>query len=168
MNRRIWFDRRFELGIPAAALPDLIERLRGTPPRLAERSALASPAQLTQRFDGGWSIQEHVGHILDLEALWLGRVDDLEAGAEILRAADLENRATWEAHHNDRSLDTLLDAFRSARDDLVRRVSSMARTSPERTALHPRLMQPMSLADLCFFVAEHDDHHLAAITERLS
>lgn len=34
-----------------------------------------------------------------------------------------------------------------------------------RTAAHPRLGQPMSVVDLCFFVAEHDDHHLATITE---
>jgi hypothetical protein len=32
------------------------------------------------------------------------------------------------------------------------------------TAHHPRLEQPMTVVDLCFFVAEHDDHHLAAIT----
>ena len=34
-----------------------------------------------------------------------------------------------------------------------------------RTALHPRLRQPMSVVDLCFFVAEHDDHHLRTIKE---
>ena len=34
-----------------------------------------------------------------------------------------------------------------------------------RTALHPRLRQPMSVTDLCFFVAEHDDHHLQTIEE---
>ena len=34
-----------------------------------------------------------------------------------------------------------------------------------RTSLHPRLRQPMSVVDLCFFVAEHDDHHLRTIDE---
>jgi predicted short-subunit dehydrogenase-like oxidoreductase (DUF2520 family) len=33
-----------------------------------------------------------------------------------------------------------------------------------RTSLHPRLKRPMRLIDLCFFVAEHDDHHLAIAT----
>ena len=36
-----------------------------------------------------------------------------------------------------------------------------------RTALHPRLLTPMRVIDLCFFVAEHDDHHLARIWELL-
>jgi hypothetical protein len=31
------------------------------------------------------------------------------------------------------------------------------------TALHPRLKIPMRIVDLAYFVAEHDDHHLATI-----
>ena len=34
-----------------------------------------------------------------------------------------------------------------------------------RSALPPRLNVPMRLVDSMLFVAEHDDHHLAAITE---
>jgi len=32
-------------------------------------------------------------------------------------------------------------------------------------ALHPRLKTPMRTMDLFLFVAEHDDHHLAKISE---
>jgi hypothetical protein len=32
-----------------------------------------------------------------------------------------------------------------------------------RAALHPRLKTPMRLVDHLYFVAEHDDHHLAYI-----
>ena len=34
-----------------------------------------------------------------------------------------------------------------------------------RTSLHLRLKQPMRLVDHLYFVAEHDDHHLAKIGE---
>jgi hypothetical protein len=34
-----------------------------------------------------------------------------------------------------------------------------------RSMLHPRLKTPMRLVDHLFFVAEHDDHHLAKIWE---
>ena len=34
--------------------------------------------------------------------------------------------------------------------------------------LHPRLKQPMRLVDHLYFVAEHDDHHLAKIWEMIS
>jgi hypothetical protein len=33
--------------------------------------------------------------------------------------------------------------------------------------LHPRLKQPMRLVDHLYFVAEHDDHHLATIREMM-
>ena len=118
--------------------------------------------------DGGWSIQEHVGHLADLEGLWLGRLDDFEAGLATLRPADLENRATWDAEHNARAVGDLLEEFRTQRAELVSRVESMDDEQLATTALHPRLDQPMTVIDLAFFVAEHDDHHLAAITELLS
>jgi hypothetical protein len=33
--------------------------------------------------------------------------------------------------------------------------------------LHPRLKQPMRLVDHLYFVAEHDDYHLARIWEMI-
>ena len=33
------------------------------------------------------------------------------------------------------------------------------------TARHPRLKKEMRVLDLAFFIAEHDDHHLARISE---
>jgi len=34
-----------------------------------------------------------------------------------------------------------------------------------KSALHPRLKTPMRTIDLFLFLAEHDDHHLARISE---
>jgi len=31
-------------------------------------------------------------------------------------------------------------------------------------SVHPRLQQPMRLVDSLYFVAEHDDHHIAKIS----
>ncbi len=168
MSRRIWFDRRFQLGLPIDSFVDVLERLRGTPLRLEERASRASEGILTVRVDRGWSIQEHVGHLADLEELWLGRLDDFEAGLATLRPADLENRATWDAEHNARAVGDLLREFRTRRAELVSRVESLGDEQLAITALHPRLDQPMTVVDLAFFVAEHDDHHLAALTELLA
>jgi uncharacterized damage-inducible protein DinB len=165
MQRRVWFDRRFVLGLPPEALPDIVERLRGTPPRLEERVAGLTPSLLTAREDRRWSIQENVGHLGDLERLWLGRLDDFAAGRPTLRAADLQNRVTWDADHNTRELAGLLREFRQLRSELVARIEALAPDELSREAAHPRLGQPMTVVDHCFFVAEHDDHHLAAITQ---
>lgn len=165
VERRRWFERRFPTGQSAAALPDLLERLRGTPWRLEERTGTLVLADLTRRVDGAWSIQENAGHLLDLEVLWQGRLDDFLAGADTLRPADLQNRATEEADHNARSLEGLLEGFRAARAVTVSILESMTAEDRRRVARHPRLDQPMTVADLAHFVAEHDDHHLARITE---
>jgi DinB superfamily len=77
--------------------------------------------------------------------------------------ADLENRKTHEAAHNDRPISDILAEFSAARLRIVERLARMTPAELARTALHPRLRQPMSVVDLCFFVAEHDDHHLRTI-----
>jgi uncharacterized damage-inducible protein DinB len=162
---RRWFDRKFELGLGPEAAPELLERLKRTPERLADAVRGLPPEVLTRRLDGKWSIQENAGHLLDLETLWDQRLDDYNAGAPELHPADLENRKTHEAAHNDRPMADILADLSSIRLRIVERLTRMSPAELARTALHPRLRQPMSVVDLCFFVAEHDDHHLRTIDE---
>lgn len=165
--RQPWFERRFSFDLPVSAAPGLLERLRGTAPRLDHRLARVAPARLTARYENRWTIQENVGHLGDLEPLWMSRVEDLAMGRPTLHPADLENRQTHEAHHNDHPLTDLLDRFRIAREDLVSQLESADEADWLRAALHPRLRSPMRLLDLAFFIAEHDDHHLATISDLL-
>ena len=163
-----WFDRKFTFDLPPSVLPSVVERLRGTPARLEERLGSVEPALLVSRpADGSWSIQENAGHLLDLEPLWKGRIEDFLDRKEALREADLSNRGTHEAGHNDRALRAILLEFRRDRDSMVGLLESLDEGQAARTALHPRLRQPMRLIDHAVFVAEHDDHHLARITRLL-
>jgi len=158
-----WFDRAFTLDTRITEKEALFRRLREAPARAA-RVLQALPADLVRTRPGErWSIAEHVGHLADLEPLWLGRVQDVLEGRERLRDADLENRATWEANHNERDVEEIVADFVRLRGALVDTVSALDDARLQRSALHPRLEQPMSILDLCFFVAEHDDHHLAMI-----
>lgn len=159
-----WFERRFVFNLEVAHAPLLLERLRGTPARLEERMASLDASTCTRSRQGHWSIQEHAGHLLDLEPLWYGRIDDFLEGVERLRPADLQNRATYEARHNERPLPDLLAAFRTHRAALVARLEPFEASDLLRTARHPRLDQPMRMLDHLYFVAEHDDHHLARIS----
>jgi uncharacterized damage-inducible protein DinB len=168
MTTRRWFDRKFELGLAPDAAHEILERLRRAPERLAD-AVRGLPAEiLTRKPDGKWSIQENAGHLLDLESLWDQRLDDYDAGATDLHPADLENRKTHEARHNDRPISEILAGCSAVRGRIVDRLSRMTPDQLARTALHPRLRQPMSVVDLCFFVAEHDDHHLRTIGEMTS
>jgi uncharacterized damage-inducible protein DinB len=167
IHREPWFQRRFSFDLPVAAAPGLVERLRGTPARLEHRLAGLAVSQLTLRHGRKWSIQENAGHLGDLEPMWMARVEDLARGRDALEAADLENRRTNEARHNDHLLAEILATFRTARADLVRQLENADETDWSRSAVHPRLQTPMRLLDLAFFIAEHDDHHLATITDLL-
>jgi uncharacterized damage-inducible protein DinB len=124
-----------------------------------------SPEVLTRREDSSWSIQEHIGHLLDLDELHTGRLDDYLANAEVLRPADTENKRTWQANHNVRGSDFLVQQFRREREAFIERLETWDPARVGQSALHPRLKQPMRVIDMAFFVAEHDDHHLTRMTE---
>ena len=164
-ERTRWFSRTFTFDAPPTIFASLVERLRGTPARLEERLRGVSHDLLVARPDDAWSIQENAGHLRDLEPLWAGRLDDFEAGAERLRATDLQNRRTHDAHHNAEALEEILGAFRRDRGAFVSRLEGYDDAFIVRSALHPRLSQPMRVIDHALFVAEHDDHHLATIAE---
>ncbi|HWY43597.1 MAG TPA: DinB family protein [Candidatus Sulfotelmatobacter sp.] len=159
----LWFERKFDFSFSADIFPNLCVRLRGTPARLEEMLRGRSRDLLVVRRSEKWSAQEHAGHLLDLEALWSARVDDFVEGKPQLSVADLQNRKTHEANHNARTIEELLAEFRNARISLVVKLDALEPALFERTLLHPRLKQPMRLVDHLYFVAEHDDHHIAKI-----
>jgi uncharacterized damage-inducible protein DinB len=161
----VWFERKFEFTFPLEQYPNVCVRLRGTPARLEEMLRGAPHGVLIRKPEGKWSAQEQAGHLLDLEPLWLARVEDFFADGDSLTAADLTNRKTDEANHNTRDLNALLAEFRTARTRLVDRLAKLQAVDIAQTKLHPRLKQPMRLVDHLYFVAEHDDHHLAKIWE---
>jgi uncharacterized damage-inducible protein DinB len=164
----IWFERKFEFSFPVELYPNLLARLRGTPARLEETVRSRSHKTLTRKPEEKWSAQEHAGHLLDLEPLWLARVGDYMADSKELAAADLLNRKTDEAHHNARPLKQILAEFRAAREELLTQVAELEASLFARSIPHPRLKTPMRLVDHLYFVAEHDDHHLARIWELLN
>lgn len=183
-----WMERKFHFQVEENILPAIRERLLGTIPRLEFKLRDTSLSYLHQtkhveenlrrtfpstevqkrRIDGKWSIREQVGHLIDLEELWQGRIEDLRQGETVLRAWDLVNRQTFEAGHNERPLKDLLDHFTTIRRQTLAQIEEVDEALLFRTALHPRLQQPMHLQDLLLFVAEHDDHHLAMISYLLA
>ena len=160
-----WFERKFDFTFPVEQYPNLCVRLRGTPVRLEEMLRGIVRDVFIAKPGDAWSAQEHAGHLLDLEPLWMARVDDFLTDGDTLTVADLSNRKTDEANHNSRQLTEILTEFRAARLDWVDRVEKLHPDIFACTRLHPRLKQPMRLVDHLYFVAEHDDHHLARIWE---
>ncbi len=165
VTRTEWIKRQFSFGLPVGMYPNVVERVRGTPARLEDITRALAPEILTQRDGHKWSIQEQAGHLVDCGPLKMSRLDDFEAGRETLVAADMQNRKTHEANHNANTIENILSAFRQERMAFVRRLDAYDEAFVQRTALHPRLNVRIRVIDLASFIAEHDDHHLARISE---
>ena len=165
IERIKWTDRRFDFSFPTGIYPEMIERIRGTPARLEEYVRRLLPEELTRRDGDRWSIQENAGHLLDLESLVMQRLEEYISGATELHAADMSNRKTYDARHNDVPANSILESFRWRRMELVGRLDNLEPEIFARSAFHPRLRVQMRLVDMIFFQAEHDDFHLARIHE---
>lgn len=166
VERMLWIEREFSFDfLPLWMYPNVVERVRGTPARLEDLVRSASSETLTRRDQDKWSIQEHTGHLLDLEPLGMNRLDDFESGLETLHAADMSNRRTHEANHNTTTIENILAAFRAERMEFVHRLDEYDEAFVRRVAIHPRLKKQIRVLDLVYFIAEHDDHHLARISE---
>jgi len=165
IDRTEWIKRQFAFELPLGMYGNVVERVRGTPARLEDLTRGLPREVLTRRDGDKWSIQEQAGHLLDLEGLGKDRLDDFEAQREALVAADMTNQKTHEADHNGNSIEYILNDFRKERMAFVARLDSYDEAFVSRTALHPRLKTQIRVIDLVFFIAEHDDHHLARISE---
>lgn len=161
-----WIERRFQFDFPVTQFPIIFSRLEGTIFRLHTILANADDDYCCQN-SNGWSVKEQVGHLYDLEDLWWRRLQGFLDRKEILSAADMTNAKTKEAGHNQKNLEQLLQQFTLERQRMLETVYSFDRRTLELTSIHPRLQQPMRLVDSLFFVAEHDDHHLAFVSSYL-
>ena len=165
--QRVWFDRTFAPGTPIESFPEILERLRGTPARVEERVHRIPIDVLRRRHSDRWSIQEHVGHFTRVERLWITRIREYLRGETALTAADMSNTSTEKADFNRATLGEILETFREVRGETMHTLDPLSLEDAARTAHHPRLGVEMRLVDLCTFMAEHDDHHLAMIQAEL-
>jgi len=165
MKKWPWMERTFRFDYPVEKFPDILERVRGTPARVEDLVKGHGREKLARRFDEGWSIQENIGHLIDLGHLPLRRIEEILSDQPMLAAADMSNRATHEGNHNAADIGELLRRFRQDRARLVARFEEVNEKDWGKSSVHPRLRQPMRLVDVAYFDAEHDDYHLGRMRE---
>ena len=163
MQQTKWLDRKFPIITDNGVLPNIIERLEGTPARVSDKVSGLTSTQTSQP-GGHWSIKKEIGHLLDLEPLWLKRVFQIIETSTEMEAADMSNKKTHETDHDRRDIVELTSEFKANRQKLVDTLRQLTAEDLQKSTLHPRLGTPMRIIDLAYFVAEHDDHHLTKIT----
>lgn len=160
-----WFDRKFELGLGVEQFDGLLDRLAKFPTVIKQTLDVCSDAVTTIKPDGKWSVNEHVGHLFLLEPLWRKRFQDIKDSLEKMPPADLNNTATDESSFNGFPVNDLVDRFHAERERTLLLLQGFSPEDLSKKSIHPRLDRPMSIIDLMYFVAEHDEHHRRAIQE---
>ena len=159
-----WTQREFTFDQPIGVFPAVLERLRGTPARGAALVTGISEEILGTRVNQKWSVKEHLGHLVDLHALDETRLREFQDHVPVLSKADMSNSATEHGNHRETPIAEILEKMRVGRNALVDKLAAMTEEDVAVTAMHPRLHKSMRLLDWAYFVAEHDDHHLAYVT----
>lgn len=161
-----WVDRKWTFDFDAGLFPIIYGRMLGTVSRLQDVFRDTDETKVATA-ETGWSAKEHLGHLCDLEELWWNRWEDYRDGKSELTPADITNRRTTESNHNAKEISFLLALFFAERKRMLEAIYGCDEEMLLRISLHPRLQTKMRLVDFLFFVAEHDDHHIAAIIQLL-
>jgi hypothetical protein len=165
MKQSKWFEREFDWSFGAEKYAAIYQQLAGAPQRLQQVVTGVREDLLVSKPDGKWSIKEQVGHLFVMEPLWRVRFQDIMDQQPTLTVADLNNTATTEGGFNSVPLAHLLARFVAERQETMQLLDRINALDLEKRSLHPRLKQPMRVIDLAYFVAEHDDHHIAIVKE---
>jgi hypothetical protein len=166
MEQLKWTERKFDFGFRKEYLPFLIERIKATAPRIEEFVQNISNVNLSKQINNQWSVKEHIGHLIDLEELHEARIEQFAEGLTELRAADMSNKKTYDANHNQKVSD-LISELRKVRAQFISKLENFDESKLEHKALHPRLQKQISIVDLVYFVGEHDNHHLTILSQLL-
>ncbi len=163
--RQRWVVHQFNFDIDSGWTQNIITRIADISIRCDYHGKDLSEKDLSTRFDGNWSIKEHVGHLIDLEDLHIKRLIEFQELKTELSAADMSNKQTESSNHNNSTWKDLIIRLKDERGVLIKKLQEMNEDSLNHQALHPRLKVPMRPVDIAFFVGEHDDHHLTTILE---
>jgi uncharacterized damage-inducible protein DinB len=165
MHHVKWIDKKFSFALDQNELKTVLSKLNEIPGRISELVKNIPEEILIKNVDKKWSIKENIGHLIDLEELHSGRIDDFINDRDTLRSADLNNTKTYQAVHNERDIYDLIAELNRVREGFIKSLSKLDENTLSKTAIHPRLNQPMRPIDMAQFVLEHDKHHLQTIKE---
>lgn len=163
VNPTPWFERSFQSGNPPEMLPLALERLEGTLVRIPAKLKNITEEDASKCFNEKWSIQQHIGHLSEVEEIAHIRFREIIEGVSPMTSAIQPAKADY----NSMQLEDVFLLFKNARIKSIDFIDTVNVESLSLLSVHPRIKIPMNLVDLACFHAEHDDHHLVAITRIL-
>lgn len=169
MKQEKWVNRKFTFSNDENNFRSTIEILKGTSIILKDKiSKVESEEHFMMTLDGKWTILENIGHLIDLEQLWLERIRDILENKEemrSMRSAYSKNGKFQSINYNNRNVLELIAEFSKKRSKLIEKLEDLNEEDIYKRAIHPRLKTSISIMNLLFMAAMHDYHHLSRINE---
>ena len=146
-----YVNRYVKLGL--AAMPDVLETLLvGSTPQ--ELDARPDPDRFTLR--------EAIAHVADWEAVWLQRMQRIQAEENPLLPSYDEGQWAIDHHYAQSNLTEQLAKFRTGRAALVALLETVPENEWGRTGQHGQLGS-LTFAELASLVLGHDGYHLQQV-----
>jgi uncharacterized damage-inducible protein DinB len=122
---------------------------------------------LLERPEQKWSIQTHAGHLLTMESLWIGRLDDFFLERPTLRPWNGTNADTEAAQFDLQNITQILDDFSSIRSAHVSMIKQNISLLSQRSCLHEGSGKQLTFQDHLKWIVNHDQEHLRIINDRI-
>ena len=158
-----WMERDWSRWSQSVQSHALLDQLNDFPRAITALTIHLEPKVLLQTNEKAWSIQEHVGHLLAMESLWIARLDDFVLNRSILRPWNGHNSDVRAAQFNQQKMKALCRDFAEVRTAMVTFTKELMQTGQSFVAFNERQNRDFSLNDQVAFIAEHDAHHLQII-----
>ncbi|MBC8162773.1 MAG: DinB family protein [Roseiflexaceae bacterium] len=135
----------------------------------ALRAQVASLDDATLRFRpaGEWSAIENVGHLIDIESVWMGRYQQmLSAENPAFPRVDVDE-IVRRAEYQNKNLDNLLQTFAGLRAEAIPFLRMLKPMHLDRPGVHP-VRGPMTVASGIGIHANHDQLHADQIAKTVA
>lgn len=144
-----------------------LDALATFPAQFAQQLRQLSDAELHFRpAPGEWSILEVVGHMIDVGALWPGRIRQMLASENPALAAVDPDWVRQRDYHN-KQAEFLLQTLAEQRAEFVEFLRTLRPSQLARTGQHPT-RGPLTVAEGIAALADHDRIHSQQIAGNLA
>jgi len=141
---------------------ELTDLLRKTPVVLRALTASLDDATAYERDEGGWSVAEIVGHLIDAERRAIDRIAQLQVEDDpVLEGYDQTGMVEQLAYQS-RQIDELLIEFERLRAERIVALEALGASGWERSATLSTYGNG-TLRDITIHMCWHDANHLAQI-----
>lgn len=144
-----------------------LETMAAFPAALRGQVQPLDDATLRYKPEREWSAIENVGHLIDIEGLWIARFRQMLAAENPALAAIDVDETVRQRDYQHKDLANLLRTHAELRAETIEFIRGLKPLHFERTGIHP-VRGPINLAQAVAILANHDRLHAEQIAKTIN